>query len=93
MDEIRNYLSEEIKQSELMSVKLKEICRALNYFEYFLVFVSSVSCCVSISAFASLVGIPVGLASSAVEIKVCAITAGIEKYKSVTKKKRKSMLI
>ena len=33
--------------------------------------------------------IPVGIASSAVGLKVCAITAGIKKYKPIVKKKRK----
>ena len=42
-----------------------------------------------ISAFASLVGIPVGITSSAVELKICVITAGIKKYKSIIKKKEK----
>ena len=35
--------------------------------------------CVSISASPSLVGIPIGIASSAVRLKVCAVTAGIKK--------------
>ena len=35
--------------------------------------------CVSISSFASLVGIPVGIGSSGLGIKVVAITAGIKK--------------
>ena len=54
-----------------------------------LILASTVIGCVSISAFASLVSIPVGIMSSAVGIKVCAITAGIKKYKSVIKKKRR----
>ena len=33
-----------------------------------------------ISAFAYLVGIPVGIVSSVVELKTCAITAGIKRY-------------
>ena len=37
----------------------------------------------------SLVGVPVGIASSAVGLKICAITAGIKKYKSIIKKNRK----
>ena len=37
--------------------------------------------CVSISASASLAGIPVATASSATEIKICAVTAVIKKYK------------
>ena len=39
--------------------------------------------------FTSLVAIPVGITSSAVGIKICAITAGIKKYKSIIKKKKK----
>ena len=38
---------------------------------------------------ASLVGIPVGIVSSAVGTKVCATTPGIKKYKSITKKKKR----
>ena len=32
--------------------------------------------------YASLVGIPLGITSSAIEFKICAITARIQKYKS-----------
>ena len=49
------------------------------------VFIASLS----ISAFASLVCVPVEISSSAVGIHVCAITAGIKKYKSIIKKKKK----
>ena len=41
------------------------------------------------SAFASLVGIPIRITSSAIGLKICAITAGIKKYKSIIKKKKK----
>ena len=43
---------------------------------------------VSISAFASLVFVPVGIMNSAVGIKLCAITAGIKKHKLFIKKKK-----
>ena len=65
------------------------MCRALNYFEHFLVFISAVSGCASIFEFTSLVDVSVGIASSAAKIKISAITAGIKKYKSIIKKKRK----
>ena len=42
--------------------------------------------CVSISASASLAGIPVATASSATEIKICAVTAVIKKYKKHDKR-------
>ena len=47
---------------------------------------------VSISTFTSLVVIPVSIASSAIGLKICVITARIEKYKSMIKKKKKSMI-
>ena len=67
--------------------------RALNYFDHFHVFVSIISGCVSMSTVVSLVGVSVGTASSAVRLKICAITAAIKNYKSVIKKIRKSMII
>ena len=48
----------------------------LNYFEHFLIFTSA--------AFVSLAEV----SSSAVELKICEITAGIKKYKSVIRKKK-----
>ena len=61
-----------------MSEKHKKVCRSLNYFESFLVSVSAVSRCVSISAFTSLVGVFVGTANFAVGLKICVTTAGIK---------------
>ena len=62
----------------------------LNYVEHLLILVSTVTGCVSISAFASFVAIPIGITSSAVGIKICAITAGIKKCKIVIRKVKKS---
>ena len=71
-----------------MSKKHKKL-RVLNYIDHLLIVVSTITGCVSISALASLVDIPVGITSSAIELKICAITAGIQKYKSIIKKKKK----
>ena len=73
-----------------MSEKYKKTCKYLNYVEHLLILVSTVIGCISISAFASLVCVPVGITSSAVEIKVFVITAGIKKYNSIIKKKQKN---
>ena len=75
IDERRNYFLEEIKQNELMSKKHKKVCTTLNYIEHFLVLASAITGCISISAFASLIGIPIGVRSSAIGLKLCAITA------------------
>ena len=60
--------------------------KSIKKFEHFIVFISAVSGCVSISAFASLVDFLVGFTSSAVRLKIRAITAGTKK--SIIKKKR-----
>ena len=60
---------------------IKKVHRVLNYFDHFPIFISVVSGCFSISAFASLVGDPVGITISAVQLKICSLTAGIKKQK------------
>ena len=64
-----------------MSKKHKKVCTTLNYIEHFLILGSTITGCVSISALASLVGIPIVIANSAIGFKICAIAAAITKYK------------
>ena len=61
----------------------------MNYIDHPLIAISTITGCVSISAFASLVGIPIGIASSTIGLNTCLTTAGIKMYKSIIKKKRK----
>ena len=89
IDGTRNYVLEDIKHNDLMSEKFKKTCKYLNSVEHLLTLVLTVTGCVSISGFASLVAILVGITSSAVGIKIFAITAGITKYKAIIKKKKK----
>ena len=58
-DKIRNYLTEEIKQNELMSKGHKRVCRVINYIEHLLILASAFTRCVPICAFTSLGGVPV----------------------------------
>ena len=89
IDETRNYFLEEIKQNELTSKKLRKFCRTLNYIEQFLILAYTITGCVSISAFTFLIDISIGISSSAIGLKIFVITAGIIKYKSIIKKKKK----
>ena len=59
------------------------------YIEDLLILASTVTGCVSVSAFASLGGIARVITSFAVTIKICAITARTKKYESLIKKKKK----
>ena len=72
-----------------MSEKNKKTCRALNYFEDFLGFICAVSGCVSISAFASLGGVPVAIVSSAVGLRIYAINVGVNKIWVSSQEKEK----
>ena len=89
IDETRNYLIEKINQNKLMTKKHKKVYRVLNYIADLLILISTVSGSIVISAFASLVGIPMGITSSAIVLKICVITEGIKKDKSIIKKKKK----
>ena len=91
IEEIRNYSIKEINQDELMSKNHKKVCRVLNYIDHLLIEISTITGRVSISLFASLVGIPIGITSSATGLKICVITAGIKKYKPIIKKKKKKL--
>ena len=72
-----------------MSKKHKKVYRVLNYTEHLLILIYTVAGCISISAFASFVGIPIRITSSAIGLKTCVITAVIKKDKSIIKKKKK----
>ena len=74
----------------MMSKRQKKGCTTLNCIEHLLNLDFEVAGYVLISAFASLVGISIGVTSSTVGLKMCDITAGIKKYKSIIKKKKKN---
>ena len=86
IDQTKNYFLEEIKQNELMSKKHKKVFTTLNY--SFLIIDSTIAGSFSISSYASLIGIPMGILISSKGFQNCAITVEIKKYKSIIKKKK-----
>ena len=72
-----------------MSKKLKKVCRVLSYIDCSVSIVYTITGSLSISAFASFVGTPIGITIFAIGLKICAITAEIKKNKSIIKKKKK----
>ena len=71
-----------------MSNKPKKVCTTLKYVEQFIILVSAITGCISISAFTSLLGIRIWITSSAIGLKIYAITAEIKKYKTIIKKRK-----
>ena len=77
IDQKKNYLIEDINQNKLTSKKYKKVYRVFNYTEHLLILISPITGCVSISAFVSLVGIPIGIRDSVIGLKNF-ITEGIK---------------
>ena len=66
----------------------KKVFTTLSYIEHFLILASTITRCISISAFASLLDIAIGITSSAIGLKIYKIVAGIKTYKSIIKSKK-----
>ena len=72
-----------------MSKKYKKVCIT----EHLLILASIITGYISISAFASLLGIPVVITSSAIRLNICVVTGEIEKYIRQQLQKRKRSMI
>ena len=68
-----------------MSKKHKKVFTTLNYIEHFSILASTITECISFSAIASLIVIPIGITSSATGLKICTIAAGIKKCEAIIK--------
>ena len=53
----------------------------MNYVNHLLIVISKITRCVSISGFASLIGISIGITTFVTGLKICGTTTGIKKYK------------
>ena len=76
-----------------MSRKHIKLLQILNYIGHFLILASIIIGYISISAFASLSGIHIGITSSAVGLKTSVIAAVIKRYKSISKKKKHGKIV
>ena len=75
IDEIRHYFLDKMKQNHFNSKKLKKVCTALIYNKQSL---NSVLSWVCFNFYSSIV-FPIDIPSSAIRLKICAITKGIKK--------------
>ena len=65
------------------------MCTVLNYVKHFIAFVSAVGSCISIVAFVSLVGVPAGVATSAIELKCAHELHELKGISQLSTKKKK----
>ena len=59
----------------------------MNYTNHSLIVISRITGCISISDFASLVGVPIEIAISPKEFKIYVVTVGIKNQSIINKKK------
>ena len=72
-----------------MSKKCEKVCTILNYIKHLLKLVFAVTGCVSISAYGSFIGIPIGITTSAVGLKICGKIKYIQEVKRISQLSRK----
>ena len=68
INKIKDYSVAEIKERELMSKKLSKYIAFCDYFDKFLIVLSTTSGCISITSFSTVIGTPVGIASASVSL-------------------------
>ena len=66
-----------------MSNKHGKVFTTLNYIEHFVILASAAIGCISLCALASLLGIPIGIASSIIGLNICAIKKKKKKHNKI----------
>ena len=78
VSEIEDYFITEIKERELMSKRLSKYIASFVYFDKSLIVLLVTSGSISIASFATVIGIPVGIASASLSL-TCSLCTGLIK--------------
>ena len=74
----------------MISRKHKKVFITLTYIKHVLILLSTIIGCISLSTFASWLGFPIRITSSAIGFKICSTVGGIKKYKTIIKEKKEA---
>ena len=86
---IENYFHQEINQRKSCSKKLNKYVTTFDYIDKILIVLSATTGRVSIMSFTSIIGAPVGIASTSFTLIFSLTTGIIKKLLSITKSKKK----
>ena len=89
INKIKDYSNSEIQERKTMSTKLSKYIAAFHYFDKTLIVLSATSGGISSSSFASVIGVPAGLASAFFTLAFSLSTETIKKLLTVTREKAK----
>ena len=93
MSKIENYFHEEINQRNSCSKKLSKYVATFGYIDKILIVLSAVTGGVSICSFTSIIGAPVGMASTSLTLMFFLSTGITKKLLSTTTKKNHNILM
>ena len=89
LSETEDYFITEIKERELINKKLSKYISFFDYFDKSLIVLSVTSGSVSIASFATVIGIPIGIASASLSLTFLLCTGLVKKIIKSNKKKEK----
>ena len=89
INEFENCFISEIKERELMSKSLSKYIASFDYFDKPLIVLSVTSGNISIASFATVIGIPVGIASASLSLTFSLCTGLVKKLSKATRNKKK----
>ena len=89
INEIKNYFIVEIKERELMSKRMSNYVASFDYFDKSLIVLSGTSGIISIASFATVIGIPVGIASASLSVTFSLSTGLVKKLLKTARNKKK----
>ena len=89
VSEIEDYFIAEIKENELMSKRFSKYISVFDYFDKSLIVLSVASGSVSIALFATVIGIPIGIASVSLSLAFSLCTGLVRKLLKATRDKKK----
>ena len=78
IDEVENYFIAEIKERKLMSKRFNKYIASFDYFDKSLIVLSATRGSISIASFATVIGIPAGIASASLSL-IFSLCAGLVK--------------
>ena len=87
--EIEDYFIAEIKERELMSKKLRKYISFFDYLDKSLTVLSVTRASLSIASFATVIGVPIGIASASLGLTFSLCTGLVKKLLKATRKKKK----
>ena len=89
ISEIEDYFITDIKERESMSKKLSKYISFFDYFDKSLIVLSVTSVNFSIASFATVIGIPIGIASASLSLTFSLCTGLVKKLLKATRNKKK----